>query len=66
MKICGIVGLKNSGKTYLLQELIKYFIKENYRVASIKHAHHSFDIDKPNTDSFFHRKLVVNIVNYSY
>ena len=56
MKICGIVGLKNSGKTYILQELIAYFIKKNFRVASIKHAHHSFDIDKPNTDSFFHRK----------
>ena len=28
----------------------------NYYVASIKHAHHSFEIDQPHTDSYFHRK----------
>jgi len=56
MKICGIVGLKNSGKTFLAQQIIKYFTKKKYLVASIKHAHHDFDIDKPNTDSFLHRK----------
>ena len=28
----------------------------NYSVSAIKHAHHDFDIDKPNTDSFLHRK----------
>ena len=56
MKICGIVGLKNSGKTFLAQKLITYFVKQKYKVASIKHAHHGFDIDKPNTDSFLHRK----------
>ena len=52
---CGIVGWKNSGKTYLAQKLINYFSKKNYIVASIKHAHHDFDIDKPGTDSFKHR-----------
>ena len=52
---CGIVGWKNSGKTYLAQKLINYFSKKNYIVASIKHAHHDFDIDKPGTDSYLHR-----------
>ncbi len=56
MKICGIVGLKNSGKTFLAQKIIKYFSDKKYLVASIKHAHHDFNIDKPNTDSFLHRK----------
>ena len=53
---CGIVGWKNSGKTFLAQKLINYFTKKNFVVASIKHAHHNFDIDQPGTDSFLHRQ----------
>ncbi len=56
MIVCGIVGWKNSGKTYFAQKLIKYFSSKNYKVASIKHAHHNFEIDKPDTDSYLHRK----------
>ena len=56
MILCGIVGWKNSGKTFLAQKLINYFSKKNFVVASIKHAHHNFEIDQPNTDSFLHRK----------
>jgi len=55
MKICGIVGWKNSGKTFFARKLISYFANQKFNVASIKHAHHNFDIDKPNTDSFLHR-----------
>ena len=56
MKICGIVGWKNSGKTFFAKKLIAYFTTQKFNVASIKHAHHNFDIDKPNTDSFLHRQ----------
>ena len=56
MKIIGIIGWKNSGKTYYAQEIIKKLRKKGYSVASIKHAHHEFDVDKPKTDSFLHRK----------
>ena len=56
MKICGIVGWKNSGKTFFAQKLISYFANQKFNVASIKHAHHDFDIDKPDTDSFLHRQ----------
>ena len=56
MKICGIVGWKNSGKTFFAQKLISYFATQKFNVASIKHAHHDFDIDKPGTDSFLHRQ----------
>ena len=56
MKIIGIVGWKNSGKTYLVQKIISKLVSLNYKVASIKHAHHNFEIDKPKTDSFLHRK----------
>ena len=56
MKVCGIVGWKNSGKTFFAQKLIEYFANQKLNVASIKHAHHDFDIDKPGTDSFLHRQ----------
>ena len=55
MKICGIVGWKNSGKTFFAQKLISFFKHQKLNVASIKHAHHNFDIDKEGTDSFLHR-----------
>ena len=56
MKIVGIVGWKNSGKTYFSSKIIKKLKIKNYRVASIKHAHHEFDIDHKGTDSYFHRE----------
>ena len=56
MLICGIIGWKNSGKTYFAQKLINYFNSKNLKVASIKHAHHEFNIDKPGTDSYLHRQ----------
>tara|TARA_Y100000768_G_C23836291_1_gene613900 strand:- start:262 stop:747 length:486 start_codon:yes stop_codon:yes gene_type:complete len=56
MKIIGIVGWKNSGKTFLVSKIINKLKTKNYRVASIKHAHHEFDIDHKNTDSYIHRE----------
>ena len=56
MKICGIVGWKNSGKTFFARKLISYFTNQKFNVASIKHAHHDFEIDQPNTDSYMHRQ----------
>ncbi len=55
-KIIGIVGWKDVGKTYIVTEIIKLLVNKGYKVGSIKHAHHDFDIDKPGTDSFKHRK----------
>jgi len=56
MIIFGIVGWKNVGKTYFSQQIISSLVSKKMRVASIKHAHHDFDIDHPQTDSFLHRK----------
>ena len=55
MKIIGIIGWKNTGKTFFVSKIIKKLKSLNYRIASIKHAHHEFDIDHPNTDSYIHR-----------
>jgi len=56
MKIVGLIGWKNSGKTFYMKKIIENLRKKGFSVASIKHAHHEFDIDKPNTDSYIHRK----------
>lgn len=54
--IFGITGWKNSGKTGLMTRLIPMLTEAGYRVSTIKHAHHSFDIDHIGTDSFRHRQ----------
>ena len=56
MKVIGIIGWKNSGKTFFAQRIIKKLTQKGINVASIKRAHHDFDIDTPNTDSYLHRK----------
>ena len=55
MKIFGVTGWKNSGKTGLMERLITEFTAIGLTVSSIKHAHHSFDIDHPGRDSYRHR-----------
>ncbi len=59
-KIIGITGSKDVGKTYYATLIIKLLVERGYKVGSIKHAHHDFDIDKPGTDSFKHRKAGSN------
>ncbi len=54
--LIGIAGWKNSGKTTLAVRLIEEFTRRGYRVASVKHAHHAFQIDDGETDSARHRR----------
>lgn len=54
--VFGIAGWKNSGKTGLVVRLVTELTRRGYRVSTIKHAHHDFDIDKPGADSFRHRE----------
>lgn len=56
MKIFGITGWKNSGKTTLIAALVREFTSRGIRVSTIKHAHHGFDLDRPGKDSFQHRE----------
>ena len=61
-KIIGITGSKDVGKTFYASLIIKLLIESGYKIGSIKHAHHDFDIDKPGTDSFKHREAGSNQV----
>ena len=56
MKIFGIVGWKNSGKTGLVERLVTDISLKGFSVSTIKHAHHTFDIDQMGKDSFRHRQ----------
>lgn len=55
MRIFGITGWKNSGKTTLVEGVVRDLVRRGLRVATIKHAHHDFDIDHPGKDSHRHR-----------
>ncbi|MFZ5835636.1 MAG: molybdopterin-guanine dinucleotide biosynthesis protein B [Pseudomonadota bacterium] len=55
MKIFGIVGWKNSGKTTLVAALVREFSARGLSVSTVKHAHHAFDLDRPGKDSYLHR-----------
>ena len=55
-RIIGLAGWSGSGKTALLVKLIPLLIARGLKVATIKHAHHAFDVDHPGKDSFEHRK----------
>lgn len=54
--IFGVTGWKNSGKTTMVAALVSEFSSRGLKVSTIKHAHHSFDIDHEGTDSWQHRK----------
>ena len=52
----GIVGWKNAGKTTLVVRLVEHFTALGLNIATVKHAHHDFDIDHPGKDSYRHRE----------
>jgi len=54
--VFGITGWKNSGKTTLTERLVVELTRRGWKVSTVKHAHHDFDIDKDGTDSFRHRQ----------
>jgi molybdopterin-guanine dinucleotide biosynthesis adapter protein len=56
MNVIGVAGFKNSGKTTLVEKLVRHLTAQGYRISTVKHAHHSFDIDHEGRDSFRHRK----------
>lgn len=55
MKIYGVTGWKNNGKTGLMERLVAEFTARGLTVSTLKHAHHSTDVDQPGTDSYRHR-----------
>jgi molybdopterin-guanine dinucleotide biosynthesis protein B len=55
MNIFGVTGWKNAGKTGLMERLVTDITARGFTVSTLKHAHHSFDVDHPGKDSHRHR-----------
>lgn len=55
-RVLGLAGWSGAGKTTLLVKLIHIFTGRGLTVATLKHAHHAFDVDVPGKDSYEHRK----------
>ncbi len=54
MRIISIIGLQNAGKTTLLVALARELHRRGRRVATIKHATHSADLDREGSDTWRH------------
>ncbi|MCR9089661.1 MAG: molybdopterin-guanine dinucleotide biosynthesis protein B [Rhodobacteraceae bacterium] len=56
MRVFGVTGWKNAGKTGLMERLVSEITGRGITVSTLKHAHHTFDVDHPGKDSYRHRK----------
>ncbi|MFQ5438943.1 MAG: molybdopterin-guanine dinucleotide biosynthesis protein B [Paracoccaceae bacterium] len=56
MRVFGIIGWRNNGKTGLMERLVREITERGISVSTIKHAHHLFDIDHEGKDSHRHRE----------
>lgn len=56
MKVCGVIGWKNSGKTSLMERLVAEITGRGVSVSTVKHVHHTVDLDQPGKDTWRHRQ----------
>jgi molybdopterin-guanine dinucleotide biosynthesis adapter protein len=54
-RIYGITGWKNSGKTTLTERLVAHLTGQGLTISTVKHSHHSTEVDHPGRDSHRHR-----------
>ncbi len=54
LPVISIVGKSGVGKTTLLEKLIPELKRRGYRVATVKHDVHGFEIDQPGKDTWRH------------
>ena len=62
MPIVSIVGKSDSGKTTLIEKLVPELIRRGYRVATVKHDIHGFEVDREGKDSWRHKKAGAHTV----
>lgn len=56
MRVYGVIGWKNSGKTSLMERLVADITARGFSVSTVKHVHHAVDLDQPGKDTFRHRQ----------
>ena len=54
--IVSIVGKSDSGKTTLIEKIVPELSRRGYRVTTVKHDLHGFEIDKEGKDSWRHKR----------
>jgi molybdopterin-guanine dinucleotide biosynthesis protein B len=63
LRVVGIVGYRKSGKTAVIEGLIKELVKRGYRVGTIKHVPiRGFTIDQPQKDTWRHARAGASVV----
>ena len=62
MPVISIVGKSNSGKTTLIVKIVKELKSRGYKVATIKHSHHHFELDTEGKDSWLHTQAGADAV----
>ncbi len=55
-------GRSNSGKTTLIERVIPALTRAGYRVATVKHAGHGFELDTEGKDSWRHKQAGASTV----
>lgn len=63
--IVSFIGKPDCGKTTLLEKLIPELKAKGYRVGTIKHHVHEFEMDKPGKDTWKHKKAGAHAVALS-
>lgn len=56
MRVYGVIGWKNSGKTSLMERLVAEITARGFSVSTVKHVHHDVDLDQPGKDTYRHRQ----------
>jgi len=56
MKIFAVVGRSNSGKTTLVEKLVRHYTRGGLKVSTIKSIRHDYEMDHPGKDSYRHRE----------
>ncbi len=56
MRVYGVTGWKNCGKTTLMERLVEEITGRGFSVSTVKHAHHATEIDHEGRDSYRHRE----------
>ena len=54
--ILSFVGRSNSGKTTLIERVIPELVRAGYKVATVKHTGHGFNLDTEGKDSWRHKR----------
>jgi len=60
--IVSIVGKSDSGKTTLIEKLLPEMTRRGYRVATVKHDTHGFEVDREGKDSWRHKRAGAHTV----